>query len=144
MSCPLAAHFKLSTKQYPSIDEKKKKMQHVPYASAVGSLMYDMVCTRPGIAHAVSTVSRFMSNPERPYWEAVKWILRYLRGSTNIKLCFGSSEPVLVAYTDADMAGDVDNRKSISGYLITYAGGAVSWQSKLQKYVALSTWKLNL
>ena len=74
----------------------------------------------------------------------MKWILRYLRGSTNIKLCFGSSEPVLVAYTDADMAGDVDNRKSISGYLITYAGGAVSWQSKLQKYVALSTWKLNL
>jgi len=119
-------------------------MQHVPYGSAVGSLMYTMVCTRPDIAHAVSTMTRFMSNPERPHWEAVKWILRYLRGSTNIKLCFGSSEPVLVAYTDADMAGDVDNRKSISGYLITYAGGAVSWQSKLQKYVALSTWKLNL
>ena len=114
-------------------------MQHVPYASAVGSLIYAMVCTRPDIAHAVSTVSRFMSNPERPHWEAVKWILRYLQGSTNIKLCFGSSEPVLVAYTDADMAGDVDNRKSISGYLITYAGGAVSWQSKLQKCVALST-----
>ena len=139
VSCPLAAHFKLSTKQCPSTYEKKKKMQHVPYASAVGSLMYAMVCTRPDIAHAVSTVSRFMSNPGRPHWEAVKWILRYLRGSTNLKLCFGSSEPVLVAYTDADMAGDVDNRKSISGYLITYAGGAVSWQSKLQKCVALST-----
>ena len=51
---------------------------------------------------------------------------------------------MLIAYTDANMAGDVDSRKSISGYLITYAGGAVSWQSKLQKYVALSTWKLNL
>ena len=141
VSCPLAlaAHFKLSTKQCPSTDEEKKEMQHVPYASAVGSLMYAMVCTRLDIAHAVSTVSRFMSNPGRPHWEAVEWILRYLRGSTNLKLCFGSSEPVLVAYTDADMAGDVDSRKSTSGNLITYAGGAVSWQSKFQKCVAFST-----
>ena len=67
VSCPLAAHFKLSTKQCPSTDEKKKKMQHVPYGSAVGSLMYTMVCTRPDIAHAVSTMTRFMSNPERPH-----------------------------------------------------------------------------
>ena len=126
VSCPLAAHFKLSTKQCPSTDEKKKKMQHVSYASVVGSLMYAMVCTRPDIAHSVSTVSRFMSNQGRPHWEAVKWILRYLRGSTNLKLCFGSSEPVLVAYTDADMAGDVNRSKSTSGYLITYAWGAVS------------------
>ena len=91
------------------------------------------------IAHAVSTVSRFMSNPGRPHWEAVKWIMRYLRGSSKLKLCFGNGKPVLVGYTDADMAGDVDSRKSTSGYLITYAGGAVSWQSKLQKCVALST-----
>jgi len=126
VSCPLAAHFKLSTKQCPSTDEEKKEIEHVPYASAVGSLMYAMVCTRPDIAHAVSTVSRFMSNPGRPHWEAAKWILRYLWGSTNLKLCFGSSEPVLVAYTDADMAGDVDRSKSTSGYLITYAWGAVS------------------
>jgi transposase InsO family protein len=137
--CPLAAHFRLSTKQCPSTDEKKKEMQHVPYASAVGSLMYAMVCTRPDIAHAISTVSRFVSNPGRPHWEAVKWILRYLRGSTKLKLCFGGSKPVLVAYTDSDMAGDVGSRKSTSGYLVTYAGGAVSWQSKLQKCVALSS-----
>ena len=80
VSCPLAAHFKLSTKQCPSTDEMKKEMQNFPYASAVESLMYAMVCTRPDIAHAVNTVSRFMSNPGRPHWEAVKWILRYLRG----------------------------------------------------------------
>lgn len=91
------------------------------------------------IAHAVSTVSRFMSNPGRPHWEAVKWIMRYLRGSSKLKLCFGNGKPVLVGYTDADMAGDVDSRKSTSGYLITYSGGAVSWKSKLQKCVALST-----
>ena len=89
VSCPLAAHFKLSTKQCPTTNEKKKEMQNVPYASAVGSLMYAMVCTRPDIALAVSTMSRFMSNPGRPHWEAVKWILRYLRGSTNLNFVLG-------------------------------------------------------
>ena len=85
--------------------------------------MYAMVCTRPEIAHAVSIVSRFMSNPGRPHREAVKWILRYLRGSTNLKLCFGDGEAKLIAFSDSDMARDVDRRKSTSGYLVTYAGG---------------------
>ena len=107
VSCPLAAHFKLSRKQCPTTDEQKKEMHHVPYASAVGSLMYAMVCTRPDIAHVVSTVSRFMSNPGIPHWEDVKWILRYLRGSTNLKLCFGDGEAKLIAFSDSDMAGDV-------------------------------------
>ena len=120
VSCPLAAHFKLSKKQCPSTDEMEKEMQKVPYASAVGSLMYAMVCTRPDIAQAVSTVSRFMSNPGRPHWEAVKWILRYLRGSTNMKLCFGGGEPKLIAYSDSDLPGDVDGRKSTSGYLVIW------------------------
>ena len=69
----------------------------------------------------------------------MKWIFRYLRGSSKICLYFGDDKPVLVGYTDADMVGDVDSRKSTSSYLITFAGGAVSWQSKLQKCVALST-----
>ena len=55
-------------------------MTLVPYASVVGSLMYDMVCTRPDIAHAVGVVSRYMANPGKEHWEAVKWLLRYLRG----------------------------------------------------------------
>lgn len=69
----------------------------------------------------------------------MKWIFRYLRGTSRVCLCFGNGEIVLNGFTDADMAGDVDSRKSTSGYLITFAGGAVSWQSKLQKCVALST-----
>lgn len=84
-------------------------------------------------------VSRFLSNPGREHWNAVKWILRYLRGTSQLCLCFGSKKPVLVGYTDADMAGDVDKRKSTSGYLVTFSGGAVAWQSKLQKSVALYT-----
>ncbi|GAV91753.1 hypothetical protein CFOL_v3_35141, partial [Cephalotus follicularis] len=101
--------------------------------------MYAMVCTRPDIAHAVGTVSRFMSNPGKEHWTAVKWILRYLRGTSSLKLSFGSEKPILVGYTDSDMAGDVDSRKSTSGYLITFSGGAVAWQSRLQKCIALST-----
>ena len=63
----------------------------------------------------------------------------YFRSSSIICLCFGDNKPMLVGYTDADMPGDVDSRKSTSGYPITFAGRAVSWQSKLQKCVALST-----
>lgn len=69
----------------------------------------------------------------------MKWIFRYLRGTSKVCICFGNEKPILVGYTDAGMAGDVDSRKSTSGYLITFARGAVSWQSKLQKCVALST-----
>lgn len=65
--------------------------------------------------------------------------MRYLRGTSNMCLCFGAKHTNLVAYTDLDMAGDVDGRRSISGYLMTYAGGSVSWQSRLQKCVDLST-----
>ena len=139
VSTPLALHFRLSTSNAPTSDKEKEEMQHVPYASAVGSLMYAMVCTRPDIAHAVGVVSHFLSNHGKEHWNAVKQILRYLRGTSNLKLCFGIGKPVLYGYTDSDMAGDVDSRKSTSGYLITFAGGAVAWQSRLQKCVALYT-----
>ncbi|CAA0841643.1 cysteine-rich RLK (RECEPTOR-like protein kinase) 8 [Striga hermonthica] len=114
-------------------------MAGVPYSSTVGSLMYSMVCTSPDIAYAVGIVSMYLSNPGKDHWEAVKWILRYLKGSGNKSLCFGRKNPILEGYTDADMAGDLDSRKSTSGFVFTFAGGAVSWQSKLQKSVALST-----
>ncbi|KAI4338352.1 hypothetical protein L6164_016691 [Bauhinia variegata] len=118
-----------------------KAKAHIPYRPAVGSLMYAMVCTRPDIAHAVGVVSRFLSNPGREHWNAVKWIMRYLRGTSSLKLCFGIGELVLHGYIDSDLAGDVDTRKSTSGYLVTFARGAVAWQSKLQKCVALSSTK---
>ena len=110
-------------------------MERVPYASAVGSLMYAMVCTRPNLAYAVSVVSRFLANPKNEHWAAVKWIMRYLRGTASLSLCYGQGEPILQTYTDADMAGDVDSRKSTSGYLATFAGvqfhGSPSYRSVL-------------
>ncbi|RVW24226.1 Retrovirus-related Pol polyprotein from transposon TNT 1-94 [Vitis vinifera] len=88
VSTPLGSHFKLSKEQSPKTKEERDHMSKVPYASAIGSLMYAMVCTRPDIAHAVGVVSRFMSRPGKQHWEAVKWILRYLKGSLDTCLCF--------------------------------------------------------
>jgi hypothetical protein len=114
-------------------------MSRVPYPSVVGSLMYAMVCTRPDIAHVVGVVSRYMNNLGKEHWEAVKWILRYLRGTANHALCFGGSETVLQGYVDSYMAGDKDSRRSTTWYVFTIGGTTISWISKLQKVVALST-----
>ena len=78
VSTPLASHFRLSKKQSPQAEKEREFMAKVPYASVIESLMYVMVCIRPDISHAVGVVSRFMSNPGKAHWEAVKWILRYL------------------------------------------------------------------
>ena len=69
----------------------------------------------------------------------VKWILRYLRGTINQALCLGGSNIALQGYVDADIAGDRDNRRSTTGYLFTVGGIVVSWVSKIQSVVALST-----
>jgi hypothetical protein len=74
VSTPLASHFKLTKEMCPKTQEEIEYMSRVPYSSAVGSLMYAMVCTRPDIAHAMGVVSRYMNNPGKEHWEAVKCI----------------------------------------------------------------------
>ena len=69
----------------------------------------------------------------------MKWILRYLHGIVDMELCFGGDKPNLVGYSNSDMAGDIDSKKSTSSYLINFVGGVVAWQSRLQRCVALST-----
>ena len=139
VSTPLASHFKLTKEVCPKAQEEIDYMSKVPYSSTVGSLMYAMVCTRPDIAHAVEVVSRYMNDPSKEHCMVVKWILRYLRGTTSHALCFGGSSTVLQGYVDSDMAGDKDSRRSTIGYVFTVGGIAVSWISKLQKVVALSS-----
>jgi len=87
----------------------------------------------------VGVVSRFLNNPGKQHWKAVKWILRYLKGTSHYCLCFGHDETMLEGFIDADMAGDMDTRKSTTGYLYTFAGATVSWVSRPQRIVALST-----
>ncbi|KAE8676468.1 hypothetical protein F3Y22_tig00111594pilonHSYRG00060 [Hibiscus syriacus] len=113
VNTPLGVHFRLSKEESPKTE--RAYMVKVPYASAIGSLMYVMVCTRPYIAHAVGAVSRYMNNPGKVHWEAVKWILRYLQGTTNKALCFKGGDMILPGYVDADLAGNVDIRRSTTG-----------------------------
>ena len=117
-------------------------MAKVPYANAVGSLMYAMVCTRPDISQAVGVVSRYMHDPGKGHWQAVKWILRYLRKTVDVGLIFEQDEALgqfVVGYVDSDFAGDLDKRRSTTGYLFTLAKAPVSWKSTLQSTVAVST-----
>ena len=100
--------------------------------------MYVIVCTRPDIAHAVGVVCRYMVNPGKEHWEAMKWILRYLRGTSSTSLCFGKVNVTLQGFVDADLSGDVELSKSTSGYIYTIGGTTVSWMSMLQKCVSLS------
>jgi hypothetical protein len=139
ISTPLPINFKLSSSMSPSSEAERMEMSRVPYASAVGSLMFAMICTRPDIAQAVGAVSRYMANPGKEHWSTVKRILRYVKGTSNATLCYGGSDFVVRGYVDSDYAGDLDKSKSTTGFVFTLVEGAVSWVSKLQSIVATST-----
>ena len=110
------------------------------YQSAVGSLLYLSTKTRPDISYAVGVVARFSAKPTNIHWSAVKRIFRYLNGTTNLGLLYKHQTDVgLYGYSDADYAGDRNDRKSTSGYVFLISGGAISWKSKKQSCVALST-----
>ena len=104
LSTPLAPHLRLSSQQSPKTYAEKEDMAKVQYVSAVGSLTYVMVCTRPDSAYIVEVVSRFLFNPGREHWNDVKWILRYLRGTSDLKIIFGGKKAFLVSFTDSDMS----------------------------------------
>ncbi|MCO5599177.1 hypothetical protein L7F22_053277 [Adiantum nelumboides] len=135
----MAAYVKLSKNDCPKSDAENAKMKKVPYSSAIGSLMYAMVSTRPDIAFAMGVVSRYMANPGKKHWEAVKHVLRYLKGSANKCLRFGNSDTSIVGYTDSNYAGCVDTRRSTSGYAFLFAGAAVSWRCCIQNCMSSST-----
>jgi hypothetical protein len=139
VSTQLGSHFRLTKDYSPKIDHEKIYMSKVLYALAIGSMMYAMVCTRLDILHAMGVVSRYMSNPGKEHWEAVKWILRYLKGILDTSLCFTGAGLKLRGYEDAKLAGDVDSKKSTTGFVYTLGGTTMCWASKWQKIVALST-----
>lgn len=134
---PLSVHLSYLRTRHPQL-RKRDHISKVQYASVVGRLMYAM-CTRPIISHTMGVVSRYMSNPGKQHWEAVKWILRYISGTVDIVLCFWTSSIGLHGHVDVDMTGDLANRKSITGWVCTYGGTAVSHLLKPQKIVELST-----
>ncbi|KAH9678958.1 hypothetical protein KPL71_025922 [Citrus sinensis] len=114
-------------------------MARVPYSSAIGSLMYAIMCTRPDICYDMGLVSKYQSNSGRKHWNAVKRIVAYLKGTADYSLCCQGGELHLIGYIDADGDGDLNERKSTSGYVFLLSRSVISWSSKKQTCVDLST-----
>lgn len=137
---PLEPGLRLNKDMSPKTQGERDEMTKHPYQSAVGSIMYACQGTRPDLAHAVSMVSRFNQDPGKAHWVAVKRILRYLKGTIDYKLEFSKDKNLdIEGFCDADWANDPDERHSTTGYIFTLQGGAISWNSKRQPSVALST-----
>lgn len=113
----------------------------VPYREAVGSLMFVAIVSRPDIAFAVNTASKFLNKHNLSHWQAVKRILAYLVGTVNMGIEYrsGGSEPELMGFSNADYASDLETRRSTTGYVFSFANGAVTWSSQRQRLVTLST-----
>ncbi|RVX07895.1 Retrovirus-related Pol polyprotein from transposon TNT 1-94 [Vitis vinifera] len=137
---PVAEGDKFSLHQCPKNELEKKDMERFPYASAIGSLMYAQVCTRPDIAYIVGMLDRYLSNPSMDHWKKAKRVMRYLQRTKDYMLTYRrSSHLEIVGYSDSDFAGCLDSRRSTSGYIFMLAGGAVSWKSVKQTLIASST-----
>lgn len=128
---PCEIGLKLSVNSTQKVDEKL-------YRQLVGSLLY-LTLTRPDIAYAVGIISRYMADLHIEHWKATKRILKYIKGTDQlgIEYKFGG-EPTLVGYTDSEYAGNIDDRKSTSGYIFHLGSGPISWSSKKQSTVSLS------
>ncbi len=127
----------------PALDKETPVNPHLAqqYQSAIGSLMYAMVYTRPDLAYAVSKLSQYGSNPKEVHWKVVKRVLQYIKRTLDYSLTFGGTSSItsLVGYTDSDWAGNKESRRSTSGYVFFLENGPTSWKFKLQSTVALSS-----
>ena len=120
-------------------DKYSKSVDPILYQSMVGSLLHAARATCPDIAHAVSIVSKFNAEPSQAHLTAVKRIFRYLKGTLDVTLQYKSIGEKPLGYSDANWAGDLDDRHSTTGNAFVMSGGAVSWLSHKQATVALST-----
>ena len=117
----------------PSVHLKKNtselSVSQSEYAKIIGSVMFLMNYTRPDIAYAVSRLSRYTHNPSSEHWNALRRLLKYLKGTINWSLQFSKFPAVLEGYCDANWVSDNDEVSSTSGYVFTLGGGAISWKS---------------
>ena len=137
ISIPMDPNVQLSH-THPRSIANTARMKNIPYRAAIGLLMYLAIATCPDIVFAISTVAQFSQDPGLKHWEAVKRIYRYLLGTRKLALTFGAGKQGLKGFTDADRASQ-EHRHAISGYAYILDGGAVSWASKKQELVTLST-----
>lgn len=141
-SLPMQHNVNLSKTQGPSTPDEVKRMKGIPYASAVGSIMYAVRCTRPDVAFSQNLTSRYQQNPGESHWTAVKNILKYLRNTRDMFLVYGGDierELSVTCYTDAGFETDRDDTRSQTGYVFIMNGGAVDWKSAKQSTIAMSS-----
>ena len=135
---PIDPNAQLSKDQCPSTPQQIDDMQKVPYREAIGSLMYAAIGTRPDITYAVTALSQYLQDPGRAHWEQAKRVIRYLKGTRDLELKFGPSGGV-EGFTDASWGNNTDDRHLICGYVFMLNEGVISWSSKKQSVVALSS-----
>src|SRR3954463_1161907 len=138
---PVIKGVKLSVTQCTATAKEREEMSSKPYASAIGSIMYAMLCTRPDLALAISLTNRFQSNPGMDHWIAVKNVLKYLRRTKDLVLVYGGckEELAVTGYADASLGTDPDDSKSQTGYVFMLNGGVISLRTGKQSVVAQST-----
>lgn len=139
VSTPIESNTKITKDLEPKDDEERKQMKNRPYRELVGGLIYLANATRPDIVYAANTLSRFCSDPGEEHWRLAKRVLQYLKGTKTYGIKYTKNKQKLNAYTDSDWGGDVEDRRSQSGSVLTLAGGAITWKSKKQPTVSLST-----
>jgi hypothetical protein len=137
---PMSHDITLSKKHCPMNTDEQKRMRSIPYASAIGSIMYTMIYTRLDVSYALSATSRYQSNYGDAYWMIVKNILKYLRRTKEAFIVFGGEEELIVkGCCDASFQTDADDSKSQSDFVFCLNRGAVSWKSSNQDIVVDST-----
>lgn len=136
---PMDANQKISTKMCPSNEDESKQMKDVPYRQLVGALQFCVQVSRPDICFPVNVLSRYNVNPGKAHCGAAKRVLRYLKGTIDRKITYNNSQTQIQGYCDADWASDEDERRSTTGYVFTTQGRAISWCTKQQKTIAIST-----
>lgn len=137
---PISKNLKLSKRDCPDTDIESKKMKSFPYRNLLGSLAFIANRTRPDITFAVNFLSQYQENPGFKHWQALLRLLGYLKYTSHYMLNLSNVCSLnLIAYADADYASNIDDRKSCSGYLLLLDQAPISWSSRRQKCVALST-----
>ena len=126
---PVAKGDKFNLNQCPKNNFEIQERQQIPYASAIGSLMYAQVCTRPDIAYIVAMLGRYLSNPGKDHWIAAKRVMRYLQRTKDYILTYRKLDQLeIIGYSNSDFAGCQDSMKSTSGYIYSLVGGTYKEQ----------------
>jgi len=141
---PMQENHKLSTSMSPDTPERQAEMKAYPYRELIGKLLYLAIAMCPDIAYTIGVLCHFVENPGMEHWLAGKHVLRYLKGTINMKMVYlwQSSPDLFTTFSNADLSRNPDNSQSTGGFAICIGGGATQWGSHLQLHVSLSSTEL--